>query len=84
MLRLSGQRLDRVVSVAVKHKGIRVIRIESPDPSQLLVWLSISSDAEPGTMMLQVSTRFMTTFTAVPMFEQNAALSSSGALTADK
>jgi hypothetical protein len=84
MLRLSGQHLDDVVGVATKHKGVRVIRTESPDANHLVVWLRISSDAAPGTMMLQVSTRFMTTFAAVPMFEQNAAVSLRGELTADK
>jgi len=83
-LSLSGQHLDRVVKVAVYHKGIHVTRTESPDPNHLLVWLSIASDAEPRTMILQVSTRFMTTFAAVPMFQQNAALPAHDALTADK
>jgi hypothetical protein len=84
MLRLSGRHLEDVVSVKVKHKGVHVIHVESPDGNHLLVLLRISADATPGTMMLQVSTRFMTTFAAVPMFEENATLPARGELTADK
>jgi hypothetical protein len=84
MLCLAGQHLDSVVGVAVRHKGVRVIRIKSPDENHLFVLLRIASDAVPGTMMLQVSTRFMTTFATVPMFEQNAAVASRGTLTGDK
>ncbi|MGD0733341.1 MAG: cyclomaltodextrinase N-terminal domain-containing protein [Terracidiphilus sp.] len=67
----SGQHLDSVVAVAVKHKGVRVLRVESPDASHLFVLLRISADAVPGMMMLQVSTRFMTTFAAVPMLGEH-------------
>jgi hypothetical protein len=63
--------LDSVVAVAVKHKGVRVLRVESPDASHLFVLLRISADAVPGMMMLQVSTRFMTTFAAVPMLGEH-------------
>jgi hypothetical protein len=84
MLCLSGLHLDGVVRVTVKHRGIRVVRIQSPDTNHLFVLLHISSGAEPRAMMLQLSTRFMTTFAAVPMFEENAALSSRDAPTADK
>ena len=72
MLSLSGLSLDRVVRVNVKHKGVRVIHIASPDANHLFVLLRISSDAEPGTIMLQLSTRFTTTFAAVPIFEQSS------------
>jgi len=72
MVRLSGQQLDSVVGVKIKHKGIRVIRMGSPDPNHLFVLLLISSNAEPGTVILQVSTHFMTTFAALPMFEQGS------------
>jgi len=74
MLRISGRHLDDVVRVAIKHKGVRVIRTESPDENHLLVWLRISSNAAPGAMVLQVSTRFMTTFASVPMFDENVPL----------
>jgi hypothetical protein len=84
MLRLSGQHLEDVVAVKIKHKGVHVIRTEAPDENHLLVWLRISADATPGTMMLQVSTRFMTTFASVPMFGENLAPSSHGELTAGK
>jgi hypothetical protein len=73
LLRLSGQHLDSVENVAVKHKGIRVLRIQSPDAKHLLVLLRIAPDAKPGTLMLQVSTRTMTRFAAVPMFGEHAA-----------
>ena len=84
MLRLSGQHLEDVVAVKTKHKGVHVIRSEAQDENHLLVWFRISADATPGTMMLQVSTRFTTTFTSVPMFEENLAPSSHGELTAGK
>lgn len=71
MLSLSGMNLDRVVGVTVKHKGLRVLRIQSPDAKHLLVFLRIAPDAEPGTAMLQLSTRFTTTFTALPMFDEH-------------
>ncbi len=73
MLRISGQGMDAVVGVKTKHKGVRVMRVESPDQNHLLVWLKVSSGAAPGTMMLQVSTRYMTTFTAVPSFGESSA-----------
>ncbi len=72
MLRLSGQGMDAVVGVKTKHKGIHVIRVESPDQNHLLVWLRVSSGAAPGMMMLQVSTRYMTTFAAVPSFGESS------------
>lgn len=83
LLSLSGERLDGVVGVKVKHKGVRVIHVESPDANHLLVVLRISSDAEPGTMMLQLWTRFTTTFATVALLEKNAA-QVSGAETADE
>jgi hypothetical protein len=83
-LRLSGQHMDDVVRVATRHKGVRVVHIESIDANHLVVWLRISSGAEPGAMILQVSTRNMTTFVAVPMSEQNAASPSADQMTAGK
>jgi len=80
MLRISGQGMDRVVGVKIRHKGIHVTRVESPDRDHLLVWLRISPDAAGGVMMLQLSTRYMTTFAAVPSFTEKAATS----LSADK
>jgi hypothetical protein len=80
MLFLSGMNLDRVVDVTVKHKGLRVLRIQSPDAKHLSVLLRISPDAEPGTAMLQLSTRFTTTFTALPMFGEQDLLSSGAEL----
>lgn len=86
VLRLSGHNLDSVISVAIKHRGVRVTRTQSTDANHLLVWLRVSSEAAPGPMVLQVSTRFMTTFTTVPMLEHpaNPSLTSRGELTADK
>ena len=84
MLSLSGLNLDRVVGVTVKHKGVRVVHIACPDTNHLFVLLRISSGAEPGTMMLQLSTRFTTTFAALPMFEQKANPSSGGELPIEK
>lgn len=84
MLTLSGQHMDGVLRVTVKHKGVKVIGIEARDANHLLVSLRIAADAEPGTMMLQLYTRFMTTFTAVPMFEQNSGLALEGELRADQ
>src|SRR6266702_527807 len=75
MLRISGQGMDRVVGVKTRHKGVRVTRMELLDHNHLLVWLRISPDAAPGMMMLQLSTRYMTTFTAVPSFVEKAATS---------
>jgi hypothetical protein len=83
MLRLSGQHMDDVVRVAVKHKGVRVLHIEPTDAHHLVVWLRVSSDAVPGAMILQVSTRFMTTFVSVPMFGQTTP-SPSGEMTAGR
>jgi hypothetical protein len=59
------------------------MRTESPDANRLLVWLRISPDAAPGTMVLQISTHYLTTFALVPMFEP-ASPSSRGELTAGK
>jgi hypothetical protein len=86
VLRLSGHNLDGVISVATRYRGVRVIRTQSLDASHLLVWIRFSPQVEPGAMVLQVSTRFMTTFTTVPMFEPNAtpSLALRGELTADK
>jgi hypothetical protein len=79
MLSLSGLHLDDVVRATVKHRGVRVIRIESPDANHLFVVLRISPDVvEPGRMMLQLSTRFTTTFAAVPLVEKKTPLSSRG------
>lgn len=84
MLTLSGQHMDGVLRVAVKHKGVHVIGIEVRDANHLFVLLRIAADAEPGTMMLQLYSRFMTTFAAVPMLKQNGSLASEGELKADQ
>lgn len=83
VLRLSGEQLDKVVGVKVKHKGVRVVRMDLQDDGHLLVTLRISRKAEPGTLMLQVFTRYMTTFAALP-FEQPSAPSVRGELSAAK
>ncbi len=67
VLRLSGEHLASAVGVKVKHKGIRITGVQHPDHDHLLVTLRISPKAEPGTLMLQVFTRFMTTFAPLPM-----------------
>jgi hypothetical protein len=67
VLRLSGEHLASAVGVKVRHKGIRVTNVQHPDDDHLLVTLRISPKAEPGTLMLQVFTRFMTTFAGLPM-----------------
>lgn len=82
LLRLSGQHLDTVVDVKIKHKGIRVIRLVPQDPGHLMVCLHISTDAQPGTLVLQVSTPFLTTFANLPMFAESAAATSRDELTA--
>jgi hypothetical protein len=81
VLRLSGKHLDEVVGVKVKHKGVRVVHMQSQDSNHLLVTLHVSQNAEPGTVMLQVFTRFLTTFAALPM-ETGIALPASGNLAA--
>ncbi len=81
MLTLSGRHMDGVLRVTVKHKGVQVIGIESRDANHLFVLLHIGANAEPGTMMLQLFTQFMTTFAAVPMFSE---LSSRSKPSADK
>ena len=83
VLRLSGEQLDKVVGVKVRHKGVRVVRMDTQDDHHLLVTLRISRKAEPGTLVLQVSTRYMTTFAALP-FEQPSAPSARGELSASK
>ncbi len=83
VLILAGQHLDGVVRVKVKHKGIRVIRAQAPDANHLLVWLNVSH-AAPGTIMLQVCTRYLTTFAAIPMLDRNAASMPLAELSANK
>lgn len=70
MLTLSGRHMDGVLRVTVRHRGVQVIGIESRDSNHLFVLLHIGANAEPGTMMLQLFTQFMTTFAAVPMFSE--------------
>jgi hypothetical protein len=65
-LRLSGHHLDSVVRVQVRRKGIRVLHVESPDSDHLLVVLRIAKNADPRTVVMQLSTKFMTTFATVP------------------
>ena len=69
VVRLSGDHLDRVEGVKVKHKGIRVIHMQAEGDNHLLVTLQISPNAEPGTLILQVFTHFMTTFAELPMLQ---------------
>lgn len=84
VLRLSGEHLDGAVGVKVKHKGIRVTQVQHPDAEHLVVTLSVSPKAEPGTLMLQVFTRFMTTFAGVPMAEGEDVAVVHGELSATK
>jgi len=84
VLQLSGEHLDKVVGVKVKHKGIRVIHLQQREDGRLLVTLRISPHAEPGTLVLQVFTRFLTTFAELPMNEQNSVTRGNGVLSASQ
>jgi hypothetical protein len=84
VLRLSGEHLASAVGVKVKHKGIRVMNVRHPDDDHLLVTLRISPKAEPGTLMLQVFTRYMTTFAGLPMRDADDPTAVHGELAATK
>ncbi len=71
--RLRGEHLQHVVGVKLKHKGIRVTRVKAEDDEHVLVTLHISGKADPGALVLQVYTRYMTTFATLPMTESSAA-----------
>jgi hypothetical protein len=82
VVRLSGDHLDRVEGVKIKHKGIRVIHMQAEGDNHLLVTLHISPKAEPGTLIFQVFTHYMTTFAELPMLETGNTRSSPGELAA--
>jgi hypothetical protein len=82
IVRLSGDHLDRVEGAKVKHKGIRVIHMQAEDDNHLLVTLHISPNAEPGTLVLQVFTHYMTTFAELPMLQSGDTRSGPGELAA--
>jgi hypothetical protein len=75
--------MERVEGVKVKHKGIRVVHTQAEGDNLLLVTLQISPNAEPGTLILQVFTHYMTTFAELPMLQSaDTPRASSGELAA--
>jgi hypothetical protein len=74
VFQISGDHLGGVVGVKIKHKGVRVIHLQPEDDGHLKVTLHFASNAEPGTLFLQVFTKYMTTFVTLPMANQSASL----------